>query len=167
VGAHAEGRGILVGVDAAEHAHPQLDVLPLQPAHLVPVAFGERVEVAILHADRVRVLDREPHVRRDEGPQRVGGVRMLAHRRLTAGVQARAHLEQHGAEHRLLAVEVPVDRRAAHTGSGAELLHRDALEPAFGEEPRRRLEQGRPAVGLGSAAGSGDVAHASQCRHFG
>ncbi len=90
--------------------------------------------------------------------QCVSSVGMLAHRGLATVVQACAHVDEHRAEHGLLAVEVPVDRGTADAGGGAELLHRDTVEPSIGEEPGGGGEQRGATVGLREAA-CGGVGH--------
>ena len=71
---------------------------------------------------------------------------------LAAVQQALADRDQRGDQHRLLAGEVVVQRRAGHAGGGADVVHRHAVISAGGEEADRDLEDlvpARPPPGSG------------------
>ena len=67
--------------------------------------------------------------------------------------QALAHPDEQRREHGLLAGEVPVDRGAADADRRAQVLDRDAVEAAAGEQLRGGREQRVAALGLGATAG--------------
>ena len=74
----------------------------------------------------------------------------------TAGEQSLADADEQRGQHRLLAGEVAVDGRPADADRRAEVLDRDAVEAAVGEQPRGGRQQRVAALGLGAAAGGRD-----------
>ena len=63
-----------VGIQLAQHADPDLDILALRLAHLSLGGRGQVREVAVLDADQVWLAQREVEVKIDQAVQRGGRV---------------------------------------------------------------------------------------------
>ena len=143
-------------VGPAQHVGPQLDVGALQAADDAPVAVVERGEVAVLHADDVRLSEREVGVEVDQRGQHVV--------RRTAGVddgqapvdELLADVDEQPREDRLLGREVLVERRTADPARRAEVGDGRPVEAALGEQPRGLAEHDVAGAWCGHRASSTD-----------
>jgi hypothetical protein len=147
------GGGVGRRVQPRQHGHPHLDVAALQPAHLRGLGVRQRAEVAVLDGDQRGVVEGEVDLELDQRAQLGGGVGAgLGHPLAPAGEQALADPHEHLGEHRVLAREVPVDRRAGDTDRRADVVHADRPGAPLGEQLRGRLEDllpARGAIGIG------------------
>ena len=153
LGPQAQLGSVARRVQSGEHVDPQVDVAALQAADRLPVLLREGAEVAVLHADDVRVAQCEVDMEPDERAQGLGVVVRRGDDRPAALEKALADPDEQGCEHRLLAREVAVDGRSADADRCTEVLDRDAVEAVVREQPRSLGQQRAAALGLGAHAG--------------
>jgi hypothetical protein len=96
----------------AQHGDPLLHVQPLQAADLPAGRLRHVGELPVLHADQVRLAQREAHVPAQQRVERRGRVRGAGRAAAALVEQPLADVQQHLREHGLLAGEVPVDPRS-------------------------------------------------------
>ena len=127
-------------VHLAEPPGPEVDVLPLQAAHLLARVVGQRLPVAVLDDDERPVPQREVDVpldQRHQGGPRVGrGLGPLA----TDLEEPLADRDQHLGEHGVLGGEVLVERRPGDPARRADVGDADPVEAARREQLRRGRE---------------------------
>lgn len=130
-----------VGVQGADHVHPQLDVLALELPHELAVAVAQPVQLAVVQGDQRAVVEGEVDVPVDErGEHLLRDAVGLGDPAPAAVQQPAGDADQQLGEHRVLAGEVPVQPGPADTHGGAYLVDADAVEAALGEEPGGLLE---------------------------
>ena len=113
---------------------PDLDVLSLCLADLTFRRCGQVVQVAVLNPDQVGFAQREVEVEVDQPVERVGRrCRSLQHAP-GAREQPRADADEQFDQKRFLVGEVAVDRGAADSGRGPDVLEPHGEEPAFGHQ---------------------------------
>ncbi len=100
---------------------------------------------------------------RDQPAQRRGLVARSVLDLGAPGEQVVADSDQEGGENGLFRGEMPVDRWSAHTGGGAEVFDRHAVEAPLGEEGGGGLQERRAAVRLRLAALRGPVGRDARC----
>ena len=133
---------------------PQVDVLALEGAHPLAGLGRQRLPVAVLDDDQRLVRERERRRASRPAPRALPGVGGLRDPLLTLGQQPLADVDEHLGQHRVLGVEVLVERRAADAHGLADVADGDAVEAALGEQPRGRVEDLVPAL-EGRSTGSG------------
>lgn len=127
-------------VEALELGGPEIDVLPLEGADLVPRGGGQRLPIPILYDDQGKMSQREVNVPINQGLDRLGSVDRGGDPMLTFGEQHLADRDQHRGEHRVLGLEMLVERRPTDSAGPAEIADRDTMEAPRGEEFGRGLE---------------------------
>src|SRR5437899_5095765 len=89
--------------------NPLLDVLPLQPANAPAFRIWDCTEIAVVDSDDSRVVESKVDVSLDQCSEGYPGVICVrANAPLPLIAKARADIEQHLAQHGILAGEVPV-----------------------------------------------------------
>ena len=131
----------------AELLDPDLDVLALGLAHLLPRLQRQRRPVPVLHHDQRLVVQREGDVPVDQRPQGLLGSRRRRDPARPTVEQLVADADQHLGEHRVLGAEVPVERRPGEPAGGAELGDGDAVEALLREQLGRDGQDLLPALG--------------------
>ena len=124
----------------ADAVRPQLHVPPLEAAHPLTCFVRERGPVAVLQHDQRLVPKREVDVPRHQGPQRLGRIGCSSVALPSDAQQLLADLDEHLRQHRVLGLEVLVERRPGDPARGAELDDGDPVEAALGEQRRRGVE---------------------------
>ena len=139
-------------VQLAQHAHPDLDVLPLRFAHLPLRGVGQVRKVAVLDPDQVGLAQGEVEMEIDEAVQRRRRVSVVGGHIAGTGEQPGADPDQQLDQQRLLVREVPVDGRTADPGGGADVFQPDREETALGEQPFGGRQELQAPVGFQLAA---------------
>jgi hypothetical protein len=134
VGAGARGLRAEGGVAAADLRGPLVDVGALQGAHPLAGLVGQVAPVAVLDHDQRPVLEGELDVPLDERLEGLAGAAGGRDPRAPLGQERLADGHEHLREHRVLGLEVLVERGARDAARRAELGDRHAVEPPRGEE---------------------------------
>ena len=129
-----------VGAQLPQRVDPDVDVGQLQLAHRRGAVGAEVGPLAVLDDDQRGVAQGELDV---PGDQRVeGGLGVGGARRALASLRQEplADRDERLGQDVVLAGEVLVERRAGDAARAADVVHRDAVEPALGEQGRGGVE---------------------------